>query len=170
MYVLDKIIIEGGRRLCGEIEVHGSKNSALPILAATVLTGDKCKIHNCPALSDVDAAIQILRHLGCKVIRDGHTVEVDSSVITVSEIPDDLMREMRSSIVFLGAVLARTGKAEISSPGGCEIGLRPIDLHLSSMRKLGAEITEEHGRLRHQATNTHSHLLLILDYAMFDAL
>lgn len=147
MYVLDKIIIEGGRRLCGEIEVHGSKNSALPILAATVLTGDKCKIHNCPALSDVDAAIQILRHLGCKVVRDGHTVEVDSSVITVSEIPDDLMREMRSSIVFLGAVLARTGKAEISSPGGCEIGLRPIDLHLSSMRKLGAEITEEHGRL-----------------------
>ena len=140
MYVLDKIIIEGGRRLCVEIEVHGSKNSALPILAATVLTGDKCKIHNCPALSDVDAAIQILRHLGCKVIRDGHTVEVDSSVITVSEIPDDLMREMRSSIVFLGAVLARTGKAEISSPGGCEIGLRPIDLHLSSMRKLGAEI------------------------------
>lgn len=100
MYVLDKIIIEGGRRLCGEIEVHGSKNSALPILAATVLTGDKCEIHNCPALSDVDAAIQILRHLGCKVMRDGHTVEVDSSVITVSEIPDDLMREMRSSIVF----------------------------------------------------------------------
>lgn len=69
-------------------------------LAATVLTGDKCEIHNCPALSDVDAAIQILRHLGCKVMRDGHTVEVDSSVITISEIPDDLMREMRSSIVF----------------------------------------------------------------------
>ena len=144
---MQSIIIDGGKRLCGEIDVQGSKNSALPILAATVLIDGISVIHNCPLLSDVDAAVSILRYLGCKVGRDKHTVTVDSRGISDYRIPDWLMREMRSSIVFLGSVLGRTGKAMLSSPGGCEIGLRPIDLHLSSLRKLGAEIEEVSGEI-----------------------
>lgn len=145
--ILDKIVIKGGHRLNGEILVHGSKNSALPILAATVLANGKSEIHNCPRLSDVDAAIKILEHLGCKVQRDSHTVTVDSTAVSNFEVPDDLMREMRSSVVFLGAILGRCKKACLSTPGGCEIGLRPIDLHLAAMEQFGVTITEEHGKL-----------------------
>lgn len=144
---METIIIEGGERLRGEVSVHGAKNSALPILAACVLCGKESVIHNCPNLTDVDSAIKILRHLGCKVTREGSTVTVDSSDIKRSDIPDELMREMRSSVVFLGSILSRMGEAQLSTPGGCEIGLRPIDLHLESMRRLGAEIKEEHGRV-----------------------
>lgn len=144
---MDSIIIRGGRRLSGEINVQGSKNSSLPILAATVLIKGVSVIHNCPYLTDVDAAIEILRHLGCTVKRENHTVIVDSRFVSNYEIPDCLMREMRSSIVFLGSVLGRMGKAVLSSPGGCEIGLRPIDLHLSSLRKLGVRIDETGGKI-----------------------
>ncbi|MBR3816828.1 MAG: UDP-N-acetylglucosamine 1-carboxyvinyltransferase [Clostridia bacterium] len=144
---MQSIIIEGGRQLNGEIDVQGSKNSALPILAATVLLDSVSVIHNCPLLSDVDAAVAILTHLGCKVERKSHTVTVDSRGVSEYRIPDSLMREMRSSIVFLGSVLGRTGKAVLTSPGGCEIGLRPIDLHLSSLRKLGASIDERGGEI-----------------------
>lgn len=144
---MQSIIIEGGRELYGQIDVQGSKNSALPILAATVLLDSVSVIHNCPLLSDVDAAVAILVHLGCKVERQGHTVTVDSRGVNEYRIPDTLMREMRSSIVFLGSVLGRTGKAVLTSPGGCEIGLRPIDLHLSSLRKMGAQIEENGGEI-----------------------
>lgn len=144
---MDSIIIRGERRLRGEIDVQGSKNSTLPILAATVLVDGISVIHNCPYLTDVDAAIEILRHLGCKVKRENHTVTVDSRNVSRSEIPDRLMREMRSSIVFLGSVLGRTGQAVLSSPGGCEIGLRPIDLHLSSLKKLGFSVEETAGKI-----------------------
>ncbi len=144
---MDSIIIRGSRSLFGEIDVQGSKNSSLPILAATVLVDGISVIHNCPDLSDVNAAIGILRHLGCEVKRENHTVTVDARHVSRYEIPDFLMREMRSSIVFLGSVIGRTGKAELSSPGGCEIGLRPIDLHLSSLRKLGIAIDESGGRI-----------------------
>ncbi|MBR5826320.1 MAG: UDP-N-acetylglucosamine 1-carboxyvinyltransferase [Clostridia bacterium] len=144
---MQSIIIEGGRQLCGEIDVQGSKNSALPILAATVLIDGISVIRNCPLLSDVDAAVSILRYLGCRVVRSNHTVTVDSRGVSGYRIPEFLMREMRSSIVFLGSVLGRTGKAMLTSPGGCEIGLRPIDLHLTSLRKLGAEIEEVSGEI-----------------------
>lgn len=144
---MEKIIIDGGNRLKGEIKVHGAKNSALPILAATVLTRKQTVIHNCPRLTDIDAAIKILKHLGCKVEREGDSVTVDASEMMCTDIPDSLMREMRSSVVFLGAILARCGKASFSTPGGCEIGLRPIDLHLFAMNRLGAQIKEEFGRL-----------------------
>ena len=150
MLKLEKIIIQGQKRLSGEIEVHGPKNSALPILAATALVNGVSEIHNCPRLSDVDAAINILTHLGCKVTREGHTVTVDSTGMNGCEIPDDLMREMRSSVVFLGAILGRAGEAKLSTPGGCEIGLRPIDLHISAMEQLGAQLTENAGKLMFQ--------------------
>lgn len=150
---MEKIVISGARRLSGEIRVHGSKNSVLPILAATVLANGKSEIHNCPNLTDADAAIKILRLLGCKVEREGHTVLVDSASVESYRIPDELMREMRSSVVFLGAILGRLGKAVLSTPGGCEIGLRPIDLHLSAMRQFGVKIDEEHGQLSCTAPN-----------------
>ena len=144
---MDSFVINGGKKLTGEIQIHGSKNSVLPILAASFLVNGKSVIHNCPLLSDVDAALKILTHLGCKVERDGHTVTIDSENVTSSEIPDSLMREMRSSVIFLGAILGRTGEAKLSTPGGCEIGLRPIDMHISAIKQLGAELSEEHGRL-----------------------
>ena len=150
---MDKLVINGSKRLTGEIEVHGSKNSVLPILAACVLSQGENIIHNCPILSDVDAALKILVELGCKVKREEHTVCVDSSGVNGFEISDSLMREMRSSVIFLGAILGRTGKAVLSTPGGCEIGLRPIDMHISAMEQLGAEVSEEHGRLHFECKN-----------------
>lgn len=144
---MSAFVINGGRRLSGNLRVQGSKNSVLPILAATLLVKGKSVIHNCPVLSDTQSTIKILKTLGCKVVRQGNTITVDSDGAAGYEIPEDLMREMRSSVVFLGAVLGRIGKAEISAPGGCEIGLRPIDLHLYAIRKLGVNIVDSHGRL-----------------------
>ena len=145
--------ITGGRKLCGECSVQGSKNSALPILACALLCGGEAVIRNCPVLSDVEATANILRHLGCGVRREGHTVVVDSSVVSADDIPDRLMREMRSSVIFLGAILARNGRVSLSPPGGCEIGLRPIDLHLDAMRRLGAAVSEDFGRIICEAPN-----------------
>ena len=142
-----KLVINGGRRLEGEIQVHGAKNSALPLLAATILAHGECILHNCPMLTDVDAACRILSCLGCRCSRNGSTVFVDSSNVCGNEIPDNLMREMRSSIVFLGAVLVRTRRCRLTFPGGCELGARPIDLHLAALREMGAEIEEQHGWL-----------------------
>ena len=139
--------ITGRRRLSGSLAVHGAKNSVLPILAACILAPGECVIHNCPCLSDVAATLDILRGLGCAVHRDGNTVTVDASVVQRSAVPGQLMREMRSSVIFLGAILARMGEVQLSYPGGCELGPRPIDLHLDALRKLGAQIYEENGVL-----------------------
>ena len=141
------ITIEGGHRLSGEVAVQGAKNSVLPILAATLLCGGACRIQRCPRLSDVDAAADILRYLGCKVDWEDGDLLVDSSVLTRCDIPQTLMRRMRSSVIFLGAILARCGWAELSYPGGCELGPRPIDLHLAALRTLGASIEESGGNL-----------------------
>lgn len=144
---MSRLLIEGKHRLNGVVDIHGAKNSALPVLASTLLARGTSEIHNCPMLTDVSASIRILRYLGCSVSRSDGCVTVDSIGLNRSDIPDSLMREMRSSIVFLGAIAARTGEAHISFPGGCELGTRPIDLHLSALRKLGMEIVEECGRL-----------------------
>lgn len=140
--------IAGGRPLEGCLQVQGAKNSVLPILAASLLAPGQSVIHNCPDLSDVSAAMDILSLLGCRVDRQGDTVLVDAGVLCRADIPERLMREMRSSVIFLGALLARMGTAELSYPGGCELGPRPIDLHLTALRALGAEIREEQGCLR----------------------
>jgi len=142
--------ITGRRQLSGSLAVQGAKNSVLPILAACILSPGECVIHNCPELADVSATLDILRGLGCKVRREGNTVRVDASGVDRGEIPEHLMREMRSSIIFLGAILARLGTARISYPGGCELGPRPIDLHLNALRRLGAQIREEDGVLHCQ--------------------
>lgn len=145
---MSQFIIEGQKRLDGSVKVQGAKNSALPILAATVAVGKPCVIHNCPKLSDIDATVDILTSLGCEVKRSANTVYVDSSKLDSDSISDALMREMRSSVIFMGALLSRTGEAELTAPGGCDIGIRPIDLHLMAMEKLGIEVIEEFGRIR----------------------
>ncbi|MCL2637317.1 MAG: UDP-N-acetylglucosamine 1-carboxyvinyltransferase [Oscillospiraceae bacterium] len=142
-----KIIVQGGSRLSGELSVQGAKNSILPLLSATVLCQGESVLHNCPNLSDADAACRILNCLGCKCARDGNTVSVNSKEVLNTDVPKDLMREMRSSIVFLGAILGRTRQCKLTFPGGCELGPRPIDLHVSALRKMGVSIDEEGGFL-----------------------
>ena len=122
---MSQIVIRGGRPLAGELTVQGAKNSALPILAATVLHPGKTVLRGCPHLSDVDASVRILRHLGCSAQWVGEELVVDASGLDRWDVPDHLMREMRSSVIFLGAILARMGWAEISYPGGCELGPGP---------------------------------------------
>ena len=148
---VSRFVINGGHRIYGEAHIQGSKNSVLPILAATVLIKGETVITNCPDITDVDATIRILRHLGCRVTREGHNVIVDSTYITAYDIPDALMREMRSSVVFLGAIIGRMGKASLSTPGGCEIGLRPIDLHLDAIQRFGVNIQEEFAKIDFEA-------------------
>ena len=142
-----QLLVRGGQPLHGEVTIQGAKNSVLPILAATVLTGDRVVLRGCPRLRDVDASIRILQSLGCRAQWEGDALTVDTAALNRCEISDILMREMRSSAIFLGAVLARLGRADISYPGGCELGPRPIDLHLSGLRDLGADIREEGGIL-----------------------
>ena len=160
---MSKLMIRGGVPLCGETEIHGSKNSVLPILAACCAVGAECRISRCPRLTDVDAALCILRCLGCaaRLVDDGSrreadadaVAEVDSTNAVRCDIPPALMREMRSSIAFLGAMLTRCGRAVISLPGGCELGARPIDLHLSALARMGAEISDQHGVITCSAPN-----------------
>ncbi len=133
--------IKGKSALSGQIDVHGAKNSVLPILAATVLIKGVSVIHNCPRLSDVDVTVQILKHLGADVKLSDSTLIIDSATIDKDSIPCFLMQEMRSSIIFLGALLSRLGRACVYLPGGCEIGLRPIDLHIKGLTALGYEIS-----------------------------
>ena len=158
---MSSLIINGGRRLDGEIPVQGAKNAVLPILAATVLNGGKNVVQNCPALSDVASTVEVLENLGCRVNAACGTLEVDSSGMDSFTIPETLMRKMRSSIIFLGAIIARCGRARVSMPGGCEIGQRPIDLHLKALRALGIDIYEAHGYINcscGKITGTNLHL------------
>lgn len=144
---MSKYIVVGGKKIAGEARVHGAKNAVLPILAATVLNGSINVLYDIPMLSDVETMTKILQSVGCKVYREGEALIVDSAHLSSHEVPEDLVREMRSSIIFLGAMLARNGSVVISYPGGCEIGHRPIDLHLKALREMGTEIEEKHGFL-----------------------
>ena len=144
---MDIIKITGGNKLYGEVHIQGAKNSVLPILAATILAGGTCVIHNCPNLSDVTASLAILRHLGCRAFQEGSTVIVDSKDVSRYDVPHELMSEMRSSVIFLGAILARFKKAQLSLPGGCELGPRPIDLHIKAMEALGVRFCDTAGNI-----------------------
>ncbi len=149
---MEKYIINGGHKLSGELSIQGAKNSVLPILAATVISGKTSVISNIPKLRDVDIMIKILSSLGAGVTLDDDVIYVDSSTINKIEVPEELVREMRSSIIIMGAMLARFGEVKIAFPGGCEIGPRPIDLHLKSLRQMGAVIEEAHGFLECKTT------------------
>ena len=135
--------IRGGNTLKGACFVQGSKNATLPIIAASIISPARSELMNVPQLRDVDAALRILRHLGCTAEQRQNEVFIDSTYLSGSSIPHSLMEEMRSSVIFMGALLARCGEARLSLPGGCQLGKRPIDLHLSALRKMGAQIEED---------------------------
>ena len=150
---MDQYRIRGGKKLEGEIRVIGAKNAILPILAAVILADQPVILHDFPSLVDVETMLLILSSIGCRIKREGNTLIVDPSEVDSWTIPDRYVREIRSSIVMLGAVLARMKKAVITYPGGCDIGQRPINLHLHGLKQLGVVIREEHGYLICEATN-----------------
>jgi UDP-N-acetylglucosamine 1-carboxyvinyltransferase len=144
---MDKILVHGGYPLTGSIKISGSKNSALPILAATLLTRERCVLHRVPDLSDTHYMLQILTHLGAQVERASGTVTVNAEKIE-SIAPYDVVRKMRASVCVLGPLLGRCKEATVSLPGGCVIGDRPIDLHLKGFEALGAAVRVEGGNVK----------------------
>jgi UDP-N-acetylglucosamine 1-carboxyvinyltransferase len=142
---MDKIVIKGGRKLRGAVEVSGAKNSVLPILAASLLAEGESVLENVPALKDIQTMIKLLHSLGAKAHYDSGTVTVRPGKLLSPVAPYKLVSTMRASVCVLGPLLARTGHAEVSLPGGCVIGARPIDLHLKGLRGLGAQIEIQHG-------------------------
>ena len=142
---MSKLVINGGRALSGSIKIQGSKNAVLPIFAASILCKGRVTIHNSPRISDCENMLNILKSLGCKTYRWDNTVVIENSNMKNGEISSSLARELRSSIFLLGPMLARFKSAKIPYPGGCEIGLRPIDLHLKGLRQLNVDIHEESG-------------------------
>ena len=144
---MDKILVHGGHKLTGSVRISGSKNSALPILAATLLTKEPCVISNVPDLSDIHFMLQILSQLGASVERASGTVRVEAAKIK-SEAPYDIVRKMRASVCVLGPLLGRKKKAVVSLPGGCVIGDRPIDLHIRGFEALGATSVIDHGNVK----------------------
>ncbi|MDR1532022.1 MAG: UDP-N-acetylglucosamine 1-carboxyvinyltransferase [Clostridiales bacterium] len=135
----------GGKKISGELTIGGGKNAILPILASVILNSGVSVLHNCPRIADTFTSIEILETIGCKVAMEGNTLIIDSSGADKCEIPEKLVGKMRSSIIFMGGVLGRFRTVKISYPGGCELGLRPINYHLKALTQLGAEITDEHG-------------------------
>lgn len=146
-----RLMIDGGRRLGGELRLQGAKNSALPLLAAAALCRGETVLENCPRLSDVFAACRILTGLGCRCKMAGNVVTIENPGLSETTIADELMREMRSSIIFLGAVLGAADACTLSLPGGCVLGPRPIDMHLDALRRLGVGITDQHGIISAEA-------------------
>ena len=144
---MSKFIIQGGKRLEGEVKISGSKNAALPIIAATILIHGKTTLYNVPNIQDVQTMFEIIKDIGGKVTRKNNKVIVDTTKIHIYEIPEELMRKMRSSVILAGAIIGKYHKANFSYPGGCEIGARPIDLHLKGFEKLGISIKEEYGEI-----------------------
>lgn len=140
-------IIEGGRKLEGEVEISGSKNAALPIIAATILNGGKTTLYNVPNIHDTQMMFEILRKLGGTVTKKPNKVIIDTSKIDKYEIPEDLMRQMRSSVIFVGSSVGKHRKVTFSYPGGCDIGTRPIELHLKAFEKLGININKNYGNI-----------------------
>jgi len=144
---VSKYIINGGNKLGGKLNINGAKNAVLPILAASVINGKENVIIGYPNLRDVNTMVKILRSIGCKVQKTPESIVINSENVNSFEVSENLVREMRSSIFLMGPMLGRCGKIKISYPGGCEIGPRPIDLHLKGLREMGVKISEAHGFL-----------------------
>ena len=153
---MSKYIIRGGESLCGELTIKGAKNSVLTLLAACVLVDGKVTLHDCPHIADVNAMCAILEKLGCRITREGDDVTVDGTGISSGKIPGGLASELRSSVFLLGPLLSRLKKAKVAYPGGCDIGLRPIDIHLAGLRELGVKIVEKHGYIDCDSARAHA--------------
>jgi UDP-N-acetylglucosamine 1-carboxyvinyltransferase len=139
--------IEGGKKLEGEVYISGSKNSSLPIIAASILNAGITTLYNVPNIKDTQMMFEILDKIGGKVTKKNNKIIIDTSKIEKFEIPENLMRQMRSSVVLAGAIIGKYRKATFSYPGGCEIGARPIDLHLKGFEKLGINISKNYGNI-----------------------
>jgi UDP-N-acetylglucosamine 1-carboxyvinyltransferase len=150
---MDKIIIHGGKKLKGEVIISGAKNSALPILFAALLTDEPSVIKNVPSLADINTAVEFLNFIGKKTVKKGHTITTYPSTKYKHIAPYDLVRKMRASVLIMGPLLARLNKVNVSLPGGCTIGARPIDIHLDAFKKLGVEINVEGGYVKTFAKN-----------------
>jgi UDP-N-acetylglucosamine 1-carboxyvinyltransferase len=161
---MDRLFVTGGARLAGTVQVAGAKNAALKHMAAALLAPGSTTLHNVPRILDCMLMGRVLEHLGVKVAWQGHSVTIDATVVEHVEAPYELVRQMRASIVALGPLLARTRKARVSLPGGDEIGSRPIDLHLAGLRRMGAEITLEHGFVVAEAPRGLRGGVITLDY------
>ncbi|MDQ7969080.1 MAG: UDP-N-acetylglucosamine 1-carboxyvinyltransferase [Oxalicibacterium faecigallinarum] len=148
---MDKLLIQGGHRLSGEITIAGAKNAALPILCAGLLTDDAVELHNVPRLQDVVTMLKLLEQMGLKIRQDGETVVLNGDAIDKLEAPYQLVKTMRASILVLGPLLARFGEAKVSLPGGCAIGSRPVDQHIKGLQAMGAEISIEAGYIHARA-------------------
>lgn len=144
---MSEYIIKGGKKVEGEVAISGSKNASLPIIAASILNQGKTTLYNVPNIHDTQMMFEILRKLGGEVTKKKNKVIIDTSGICQYEIPEDLMRQMRSSVIFVGALVGRYGKVTFSYPGGCDIGTRPIDLHLKAFEKIGININKNYGNI-----------------------
>jgi UDP-N-acetylglucosamine 1-carboxyvinyltransferase len=142
---MERFFVEGGSRLYGEVEVSGAKNAALKLIAAALLAPGRTVLHNVPRIKDVETMLAVLDGLGAKTEFSGNTLSIDASTIDSYTAPYDLVRQMRASIVVLGPLVARFGEAEVSAPGGCNLGLRKFNFHLDGLRALGAEVGLDHG-------------------------
>ena len=146
---MDKLIIKGGEQLGGTVTISGAKNAALPILAATLLTTEPVTVRNVPHLKDVTTTISLLQTMGVQVTVDQHlNVEVDASEVAHREAPYELVKTMRASILVLGPLVARFGEADVSLPGGCAIGARPVNLHVAGLQAMGAQVVVENGFIK----------------------
>ena len=150
---MERFLIEGGAPLCGEVEVSGAKNAALKLIAAALLAPGRTTLHNVPGIKDVDTMRAVLDGLGAETESTGHTLTIDAGELDSYTAPYELVRKMRASIVVLGPLVARFGEAEVSAPGGCNLGLRKFDFHLNGLRALGAEIELDHGFIKATAPN-----------------
>ncbi|MDP2025680.1 UDP-N-acetylglucosamine 1-carboxyvinyltransferase [Sulfuriferula sp.] len=150
---MDKLAIQGGARLRGEIRISGAKNAALPILCAGLLTAETLRLENLPKLKDISTSLTLLGHIGMQVeLDDKNSVDLQAAHLDKLEAPYELVKTMRASILVLGPILARYGEARVSLPGGCAIGSRPVDLHIKGLQAMGAEIHIEHGYIHAKAT------------------
>lgn len=153
---MERFWICGGKKLCGEVQVHGAKNAILPLLAAALLTDEQVFFEDVPDLCDIRAMMEILRHLGCRAKRQDGGILVESAGMDGCDMPDRQCKQIRSSIFLLGPLLAKLRRAMVPCPGGCEIGLRPIDLHLKGLRMLGVHIQDAEGKLVCRGENMHA--------------
>ena len=142
---MDRILIKGGKRLEGEVEISGAKNSALPIITSAILSSEECILNNVPFLKDIATMKQLMECMGANISRKGYTFTIDTKDMKSCEAPYELVKTMRASVVVLGPLVARFGEARVSLPGGCSIGARPINLHIAGLQKMGAEVEIKHG-------------------------
>nr|MBP8022791.1 UDP-N-acetylglucosamine 1-carboxyvinyltransferase [Azonexus sp.] len=148
---MDKLLIEGGAVLRGEVAISGAKNAALPILCAALLSAEPLELSNVPELNDIVTMLRLLEEMGVKIQRDGHRVTLDASQISNPVASYERVKTMRASILVLGPLVARCGEARVSLPGGCAIGARPVDQHIKGLQAMGAEVTVEQGYVHAKA-------------------